>query len=871
MLTKKSEDTAQKCLLMLFMLLTCFNAMAQQNIVAADDGTQSLSPTVEAPAFGAVIDYSVFPQLTNLPTMYITVYKTTYDETTGKTTYDDTQTMDISTTKTDWYYQCRIVIADMNGKMKQRDELVQLRGRGNSTWTWVNSGKRPFRLKFPAKTKLLADYDLTTGQEVNEFANEKNWTLLANAFDKTLIHNAITYEIAHNKLTNLAFCPSYRFVDLVINGVKYGTYQISDHVQVASDRVNVDSDTGWFMEFTGGTGDAYLEEPYFVVNNNLYVNIKNPETSDDDYAAMKTYVTNLYNDVINTYTSSDIPFSDYIDANSFIDWMIGEEISGNYDGTKGNMYNYMESTDDKLHFGPMWDFDIAYGAYGSMLNDHLWGSSTDHSWQGTSRMCSKLYNDAKFFKAFYARWQQVYDDGNLKTFISNKVDELANTLNNGDYTTENANSSQYLNFNVATPFGAGPTSISTADNMGGSFSSYAAAVNATKTFISDHIDWLNTEYTTQYTTLGCADIQDESTEEAGSECTEHTYTAGNYTKQDDGTYRRACDNCAGAETDGETFYLFTVYPESKESTAVYATSWEPDAATPNAIATVDVATAIADNISGYNIVSKTGKTCKSLVITDGHPFYNPLKFTATAATYSRSLSNDWGTICLPYKVQNVSTDDVTFYQLSSVAENYGTLVFETATSSGAYTPLAFRYTGTGASKSITVDAADVTVKASSEDKTKSFVTNWTMVGTTEKTLVKEKGVDIDGKTIYYIANNAFYYVPTSSSYTSNPFRAYFEFASSSSETSAKQFSIALAGFDYQDTATWIKTADADSVTAVFAKPNGMSIYSPSDASISVYSVSGGVIATVNIAAGSMADVALPAGTYIVNGAKVCVK
>ena len=40
---------------------------------------------------------------------------------------------------------------------------------------------------------------------------------------------------------------------------------------------------------------------------------------------------------------------------------IAEDITGNYDGCVGNNYAYMNDLESKLFFGPLWDFDLAWG------------------------------------------------------------------------------------------------------------------------------------------------------------------------------------------------------------------------------------------------------------------------------------------------------------------------------------------------------------------------------------------------------------------------------------------------------------------------------------------------------------------------------
>lgn len=191
-----------------------------------ENGDGVLEPCAEYPAFGALVDYKQYPQKTELPTIYLTT--------------DNDFTWTAQTPKSEEYMSATIVIADKNGTIKQRNESVTFRGRGNSTWN-CGSKKKPWRLKFSTKTALLTEQDANY-QPVNNYADAKSWTLLANVYDKTLMRNAIANELG--KAYGMEFCPAYRFVDLVVNGNYMGTYQISDHVQVDKKRVNVNSKTG---------------------------------------------------------------------------------------------------------------------------------------------------------------------------------------------------------------------------------------------------------------------------------------------------------------------------------------------------------------------------------------------------------------------------------------------------------------------------------------------------------------------------------------------------------------------------------------------------------------------------------------------------
>jgi len=59
------------------------------------------------------------------------------------------------------------------------------------------------------------------------------------------------------------------------------------------------------------------------------------------------------------YTDPTNGFRKYIDTDTFLKHFLVGEISGNTD-TYWSTYIYKKLNDDKLYFGPVWDFDIAY-------------------------------------------------------------------------------------------------------------------------------------------------------------------------------------------------------------------------------------------------------------------------------------------------------------------------------------------------------------------------------------------------------------------------------------------------------------------------------------------------------------------------------
>lgn len=158
-----------------------------------------------------------------------------------------------------------------------------------------------------------------------------------------------------------------------------------------------------------------------------------------------------------------------------------------------------------------------------------------------------------------------------------------------------------------------------------------------------------------------------------------------------------------------------------------------------------------------------GKTIANLELTDGYPFAVPSGATATAATYTRSMSNKYGTVCLPYAV--ASTDAVKYYTIESLAANELTLKAEATLSAG--TPAIVEMVS---GSSITATGSGALAEAGAPTD------NLKLIGTYEaKTILAS---DYAGKGIYAISNNQF--VQATNSINLPAFRAFFTAASAES-------------------------------------------------------------------------------------------
>lgn len=342
----------------------------------------------------SLVQSQQYKQLTDLPTVYI-----------------ETDNHQSITSKED-YIKCTFVIVD--GDSIARYENTEIRGRGNSSW-W-NSEKKPYRIKFEKKQRLLG----------KDFANAKSWTLLANHGDKTMIRNALTHQLG--RIIGMKFCPAAKFVDLYLNNVYRGTYQISDQVQVHKNRVEVDEDTGWLLEVAN---ENSKEEPFITSSRyGIIYNIKNPKDEKltvDMRIAIGQWILAFENAVAdNEFANPEKGYRAYIDEQDFINWYLGAEITGNIDALY-SIYMYKEANEQKMHFGPLWDLDLGYdnSSERSLLQNleaylGLWNRPFE-------KMIQRLWQDQWFAKACNDRLNELVGNG-LQANLLESIDSLRSVI-----------------------------------------------------------------------------------------------------------------------------------------------------------------------------------------------------------------------------------------------------------------------------------------------------------------------------------------------------------------------------------------------------------------------------------------------------------
>lgn len=362
-------------------------------------------------------------QLTDVPTLYLTIPDVTDLD---KNLVKNRQTGEAL------YHKASIDVVDKNNTLEEfSDDKLDIKVRGNST---ADPSKRAYRLKFGKDEK-----DKVTGELIKTHKHDlmgggyakRNWALLANCFDHSLIRNALTCELG--KIIGMPFNPGYCFVDLVINGDYRGTYQVTDHPEVGSHRIDIDEDKDWYIEFQGRSD--MLDEPYLNIKDLPRFSIKNPDYTDaadaDKLAALKVKMEDWVKQWKSGFSyDASITQSDtkgwraYNDEDQLLKWFLETEITADYDGYM--TIKAYRATDGKLFWGPVWDKDLAwdnYGDYTKTLGAALENASSIRYYVYNPGSGTAILSDPRFVKRVYETYNKLVEDG-LEQKLLDIVDQL---------------------------------------------------------------------------------------------------------------------------------------------------------------------------------------------------------------------------------------------------------------------------------------------------------------------------------------------------------------------------------------------------------------------------------------------------------------
>ena len=345
-----------------------------------------------------------------IPTVYVTIGEDTttwgYSNWIGMTLPDGTNT------KEEWIEDCTFQL-DGAGVWPDIDKVegCEVRGRGNSSWTWSPNSKNPFRIKLPKKNKQ-SPFNLT---------KDRQWVFIANKQSGSMTSNSIAQKIAA-MVDAEALCHMIP-VDVYINGHYRGSYCFTEKIGIADNSVAIDEATGCLLEL-----DDYFDETFRFKDPtyDLPVNVKDPDFSEEDEERVVTFeaIQNSFNSLTATLKAGG-NISGMIDMESWARFWLVNDLVRNVETHHPKscyLFNENPAEGEKWKFGPAWDFDWAFG-YEETKDYFIYGADGDlfsavyYQNKPGYQFYDAIRNSSAGKRAYYKEWVNFMAEGRLQELL----------------------------------------------------------------------------------------------------------------------------------------------------------------------------------------------------------------------------------------------------------------------------------------------------------------------------------------------------------------------------------------------------------------------------------------------------------------------
>lgn len=220
---------------------------------------------------------------------------------------------------------------------------LTVRGRGNSSFKMPKYG---MKLEFKDKVSLFG------------MPKSRDWALIANFGDKTHLRNYMMTRLS--EWLGAKYTPRMQFVELYLNREYKGLYLLSETVKVAKNRVDIaQNDTTFLVE---KEDSKKFDPPYVLSDHDYYYHIKSPKNpSEKTQQLLLDHLNAFESYVMNQYLYEDGVIRRWLDVNDYVLYYWVQEYSKNEDGNYARSVFFTWTKGEPIHFGPLWDFDLAFG------------------------------------------------------------------------------------------------------------------------------------------------------------------------------------------------------------------------------------------------------------------------------------------------------------------------------------------------------------------------------------------------------------------------------------------------------------------------------------------------------------------------------
>ncbi len=227
-------------------------------------------------------------------------------------------------------------------------EVLPLSVRGRGTSSFHSMPKYSLKLKFQHPQMLLG------------MPSNTEWALISNFADRTHLKNFITLKL-YSWLGG-KYTPQTQFVELYLNRQYQGLYLLSQTIKVGKDRINIPkNDSSFLFEKTTDIRIKSTDVCIKTKKGRIF-SIKYPKKSTPAILdRLKSHLDD-WEAFLDTLNESNIDsLGKWLDTDDYIRFYWVQELSKNTDANFGRSIFFTWMVGEPIHYGPVWDFDVAYG------------------------------------------------------------------------------------------------------------------------------------------------------------------------------------------------------------------------------------------------------------------------------------------------------------------------------------------------------------------------------------------------------------------------------------------------------------------------------------------------------------------------------
>ena len=361
---------------------------------------------------------------------------------------------------------------------------ITIEKRGNSS-QW--NDKAPYRFETVDEDGENNNVSLLGMPEEND------WVLYAPWQDKSMVRNILTYKLS-NDIGRYA--PRTKLVELYLNDGYEGVYVLMEKIKRDGDRVDISKLNPDEISGDDVTGGYILKFDWFFTGDNIggfqsnvdgmTYNYHYPQPSDivpEQEEYIIDYIDNFENIMSSdNYTDLDTGYPSIMNVESFVDFILLQELAKNVDAYRLSTYIYKnkESVDNRLTAGPVWDFNHGYGNcdYGETWEIDNW--LLEYNPEGGDQMSfwwERLWQDENFQYKAAERYTElrstIFSEEHIYSIIDSSVNELGDAVDRNFSKWPILGTYVWPNYYV--------------------FETHEQEVDYLKSWISDRLEWMDSE------------------------------------------------------------------------------------------------------------------------------------------------------------------------------------------------------------------------------------------------------------------------------------------------------------------------------------------------------------------------------------------